>query len=191
MIQFSPLVPLYLIAGFAIVGALPVALGFFRRVRGSIFRALALAALLLALLNPVYLQQDREPLDSVVAVIVDRSQSQASPDRTRETDETLKKLTDQLARFRGLDVRVAEAGHDGVIGSPSTELFHALSTVLRDVPVSRIAGAVMITDGQVHDVPESADSLGILTSRSTPHSAASATSSPTATWTSGGCSMRL
>ena len=37
-----------------------------------------------------------------------------------------------------------------------TRLFSALDGAFRDVPPSRIAGAVMITDGQVHDVPASA-----------------------------------
>ena len=34
-----------------------------------------------------------------------------------------------------------------------TRLFGALDSAFRDVPPSRIAGAIMVTDGQVHDVP--------------------------------------
>ena len=37
-----------------------------------------------------------------------------------------------------------------------TRLFGALESAFRDVPPSRIAGAIMVTDGQVHDVPASA-----------------------------------
>ena len=39
-------------------------------------------------------------------------------------------------------------------------MFSALSQALGDVPPERFAGAVLITDGQVHDVPKSAESLG-------------------------------
>jgi hypothetical protein len=40
-----------------------------------------------------------------------------------------------------------------------TRLFEALNTAIRDVPPSRLGGAVMITDGQVHDAP--ADETGL------------------------------
>ncbi|MBW8638812.1 hypothetical protein K1W69_16570 [Hoeflea sp. WL0058] len=160
MIHFSPLIPPVYIYVVAALGALLMALGLWQRVRGAWIRVLALAALCLALANPVYMQQEREPLDSVVAVIVDRSQSQASPERAEATDETLARLEEQLSRFRGLDVRVAETTHDAADNSPSTRLFSTLSTTLRDVPTARIAGAVMITDGQIHDVPEQAAQLG-------------------------------
>ncbi len=44
-------------------------------------------------------------------------------------------------------VTVPEAGHDG------TRLFAALDRALADIPRSRLAGVVMLTDGLVHDVP--------------------------------------
>ena len=159
-IEFDPLIPLVYIA---ILAALAAVLAFFsvwQKVRGALFRVCALAALCLALLNPVVLQTEREPLDSVVAVIVDRSQSQASAERTAATDAALERLQDQLARFQRLDVRVVEVGDDSFTETPSTRLFEALSSAMEDVPTSRIAGAIMITDGQVHDIPSSAAELG-------------------------------
>ena len=41
-----------------------------------------------------------------------------------------------------------------------TRLFSALSATLADVPPDRVAGAIMITDGRVHDVPADAAALG-------------------------------
>ena len=41
-----------------------------------------------------------------------------------------------------------------------TRLFSALSSTLADVPPDRVAGAIMITDGRVHDVPAEAAALG-------------------------------
>src|SRR6185312_8268125 len=59
----------------------------------------------------------------------------------------------------GLDVRVAEAGQaDGE--NDGTRLFSALNSTLADVPPDRIAGAIMITDGRVHDLPADAAALG-------------------------------
>ncbi len=41
-----------------------------------------------------------------------------------------------------------------------TQLFAALNTALTNTPPDRIAGVIMITDGQVHDVPKSTAQLG-------------------------------
>jgi hypothetical protein len=56
-------------------------------------------------------------------------------------------------------VRVVEAGKaDGE--TDGTRLFSALSAALSDVPTDRVAGAIFITDGRVHDVPAEAAALG-------------------------------
>ncbi|MDF1774615.1 MAG: hypothetical protein P1V13_01210 [Rhizobiaceae bacterium] len=159
-IEFSPLIPPLYIALLAAASALLAALGLWQRVRGAVLRTLALGALCLALLNPVVLQMERQPLDSVVAVVVDRSQSQSAPDRTAMSDAALARLKVQLDRLPQLDVRVIEVGNDAYSQTPSTHLFSALSAALEDVPTSRIAGSIMITDGQIHDIPQDAAALG-------------------------------
>ncbi len=54
---------------------------------------------------------------------------------------------------------MAETGEaDG--SNDGTRLFAALTSTLADVPPDRVAGAIMITDGRVHDVPEEASALG-------------------------------
>ncbi len=53
----------------------------FARSRGWAVRALALALMVLALANPSFTREDREPLSSVVAVVVDKSPSQNFGDR--------------------------------------------------------------------------------------------------------------
>ena len=56
-------------------------------------------------------------------------------------------------------MRVVEAGQaDGE--TDGTKLFGALSSALSDVPVDRVAGAFLITDGRVHDIPANAAALG-------------------------------
>ena len=159
-VEFAPLIPVLYIALLAASAAALAVFSIWQKVRGAFFRICALAALCLALLNPVLLQTEREPLDSIVAVIVDRSQSQASDERTAATDAALERLQDQLSRFQRLDVRTVEVGNDSFTETPSTRLFEALASAMEDVPTSRIAGAIMITDGQVPDIPETASELG-------------------------------
>jgi hypothetical protein len=129
------------------------------RSRGAPVRALAMGMMVLALANPSFTREDREPIPSVAAVIVDKSPSQDFGDRNKQTEEARASLVEKLKRIPGLEVRVSEAGAaDGE--TDGTKLFSALSSTLADVPPDRIAGAIMITDGRVHDIPAEAAALG-------------------------------
>ena len=160
-LAFDPFLPLPAILAIALVALLLVGWAIAKRMRGAALRALALAALVLALANPVANFEDREPVSSVVAIVVDRSPSQMNADRTARTDAALKALTERIARYPAFETRIIEAATDPDAQSPSTRLFEALASGIRDVPSSRLAGAVMITDGQIHDVPGSLSALGL------------------------------
>jgi hypothetical protein len=129
------------------------------RSRGAVVRALALALIVLALANPSLTREDRDPLSSVAVVVVDKSPSQNFGDRARQTEAARAAIVGRLSRIPGLDVRVVEVGQsDGE--TDGTRLFTALGSALADVPADRIAGAIMITDGRVHDVPADPGALG-------------------------------
>src|SRR5713101_6508499 len=158
-IAFTPLVPalvLWLAVAAIVVIAGLLLLG---RARGAAVRVAALALILLALANPSFTREDREPLSSVAAVVIDKSPSQNFGSRTRETAQAREALVDSLKKIKGLEVRVVEAGQaDGE--TDGTKLFGALSSALSGVPVDRVAGAFLITDGRVHDIPPSAAAVG-------------------------------
>jgi hypothetical protein len=158
-IAFTPLVPslvLWIALAAIVVIAALLLLG---RSRGAAVRVAALALILLALANPSFTREDREPLSSVAAVIVDKSPSQGFGERTHETEQAREALVNSLKQIKGLEVRVVEAGQaDGE--TDGTKLFGALSSALSDVPTDRVAGAFMITDGRVHDIPANAGALG-------------------------------
>ncbi len=158
-IAFTPLVPsLVLWLALAAVAVIAVLL-LLGRARGAAMRVAALALILLALANPSFTREEREPLSSVAAVVVDKSPSQEFGNRTKETEQAKEALVDALKKIRGLEVRVVEAGQaDGE--TDGTKLFGALSSTLSDVPVDRVAGAFLITDGRVHDIPANAAALG-------------------------------
>ena len=159
-LSFEPLVPWLWLAVLLVPVAALALYGLFARQRGAWLRLAAGVALGLALANPVLLDEEREPLKSVVALVVDRSQSQEIGDRTDMTDRAVAELQARLARFGQFEVRTVEAGRaDAADDRTQTRLFGALESALRDVPPSRVAGAVMVTDGQVHDIPESAAGL--------------------------------
>ena len=126
------------------------------RSRGAVVRAVALALLVLALANPSFTREDRDPLTSVAVVVVDKSPSQNFGDRAQQT-EGARAAADRAARaaFPGSKCASSRpARPDGE--TDGTRLFTALGAALADVPPDRIAGAIMITDGRVHDVPADA-----------------------------------
>src|ERR1700722_18361497 len=126
----SSLVPWIALAAIAVIAVL-LLLG---RARGAAVRVTALALILLALANPSFTREDREPLSSVAAVVIDKSPSQNFGNRTQETEKAREALVDSLKKIKGLEVRVVEAG--------------------------QVAGAFLITDGRVHDIPANAAAVG-------------------------------
>ena len=162
-ISLAPLVPVALLIALAAAAALLVAFGLFRRARGSVLRALAFTALLAALANPSWVQERREPLSDVAVIVADESASQRIEGRADETAAAVAEMEQRLRRLPGTEVRVVRiadaVGTDAAAEDEGTRLFSALERALTDVSRRRIAGVIAVTDGQVHDAPESAEAL--------------------------------
>lgn len=161
----APMLPLPLIALLAATVAVLVAIGVARGARGSLLRALVLAVLVAALVNPQAVREEHQPQRDVAVIAVDRSSSQLVGQRQAQTDAALKTVSERLARFDDLEVRMVEAKDDiaeSVVtaGNEGTHLFQALARATAEIPKRRFAGAVLITDGQIHDVPDPATVQG-------------------------------
>jgi hypothetical protein len=160
-VEFIPLVPWPLLWAVAAIGAGLLVLLFWRARRGAVLRLLAFAMLLLAMANPHLKQEDREPLNDIVAVVVDDSQSQTIAGRTARTEAVRKDLEERLKSIPDLDVRYVRSTSTSADNErDGTMLFTDLGQSLADVPPDRLAGVIMITEGEVHDVPGSAKALG-------------------------------
>ena len=160
-LDFQPLVSNTLLALLLVPLLVLTLAGIYFRQRGSLIRLLAVAAFAMALFNPIVVNEEREPLKSVVAVIADRSQSQDIGNRTADTDAALKQVQSELGRLPQFEVRTVETGQATESDdATSTRLFQALNGAFRDVPPARIGGAIMITDGQIHDIPTNTAGLG-------------------------------
>ena len=156
-IAAAPLLPWTAIAALGGACMLVLAFGVLRRARGVLWRAIAVAILLAALVNPSLIEEQRSPQRDTAIIVVDESPSQRIGQRQQATDEALAALSERLGHERDLDVRVIRAGKPQPgAGDDGTRLFTALTRAMSDVPRERLAGVVMITDGQVHDVPADA-----------------------------------
>ncbi len=166
-IVFAPLIAWPLLAALGVLALGIAGLGLFKKARGVGWRCLALAVLMLALLNPSLKQEDRELLADIAVIVVDESPSQAIGPRRAHTKAALDHLEKRLSRFSDVEVRIVRVGGaetaagGGEAAAPveGTRLFEALGRVLADVPPQRFAGVVMITDGQVHDAPDAPEKL--------------------------------
>ncbi len=109
-VAFAPLVGMpFLWAALAAACLLSLLL-FVSRTRGATIRTVALALIVLALANPSLTREDRDPLNSVAVVVVDKSPSQNFGDRTQQTDAARAAVIERLSRIPGLEVRTVEAG---------------------------------------------------------------------------------
>ncbi len=160
-VEFIPFVSWPVLWALAGIGLTLIALLLWRSRRGAVLRLVSLALLLLAIANPHLKQEEREPLNDVVAVVVDDSQSQAIAGRTARTETVRKELEERLKAFPHLDIRWVRSASTAADGErDGTMLFTDLAQALADVPPDRLAGVLMITEGEVHDVPASAAGLG-------------------------------
>jgi len=154
-VTVNPLVPWPLILGLGLLGLVAVLWALWRRARGGWLRLVVLALLVLALANPSLIGERRDPRDDVVVVAVDRSASQEIGERGDQTDAAVAALQERLARIDNLQVKTVTVT-DGAAGRgrdrEGTRLLSAVRDALADVPDSRLAGVIAITDGQIHDV---------------------------------------
>jgi hypothetical protein len=155
-LAFSPLLPWPALILLAVVALAVCAFALYAGQRGAGWRLLALALVLAALAGPSLLREKREAEKSVVAVVLDRSDSQTLGDRMAQVDAAQQALSDLLAKHEGVEPRFVSVGTSG----DGTLLFSALEQALKDVPPDRIGGAILVTDGLVHDIPPRPESLG-------------------------------
>lgn len=159
-LAIDPLLPYWVLAALYGCALLAIGLAAWRRARGLFLRGLTLAVLGGLLLNPSLVDEQRDPIDDVAVIVVDRSPSQRIGDRVATTDQAVADLQRQLETLDGLQVRMVETagGADGL--QEETRLYSTLERAIADLPRQRLAGAIVITDGQIHDLPENPGQLG-------------------------------
>jgi hypothetical protein len=154
-IVFEPLLPLTLISALAAVSALVVVLALWRGLVGWWLRGLAALVLLFALAGPSIREEDRAPVSNIALLVSDASASNRIAGRPEQVQAALDGLRGEVEalgeRLEVREVSVADGGDDG------TELITALMEAAAELPSDRIAGAILVTDGQAHDAAALAD----------------------------------
>lgn len=156
-IAFDPLLPWTVLAGLGAIGLLLVALGLRAGARGTIWRLGSLVVVMAALANPSLIEEQRKPIADVALVVVDDSDSMAIGERRQQVQAAREALKRKLGQQDGLEVREAVLPPSQIqLGSErpgGTRLIDTMRSALVEIPPERLAGVVLLSDGQVHDVP--------------------------------------
>ncbi|MBD12241.1 hypothetical protein [uncultured Roseovarius sp.] len=154
-VVFDPLLPLWLIAALGALVLAGLGLALWRGLAGWPLRALAGLVILAALMGPAYQQEERNPLSDIVLIVEDESASQGLADRATRTAEAADDLTARLEARGNTEVRrvrVPDAPENG-----GTQAMTALAQAMAEVPLGRIAGVILLSDGRIHDVERAPD----------------------------------
>lgn len=154
-ITFAPELPIWFLVLLTGAIALLCLYGLFQQIRGSFVRCIAGALMALALFNPSLLQEDRSPLKTIIPLVIDETTSQRLNNRDEQTAsaaDDIRKQFEKLSNFEMREIRVTD--QISQTSDVSSALFSSLNNAMQDVPNDRMGGAIFITDGQVHDIPE-------------------------------------
>ncbi len=151
-ILFSPIIAWPILAVLGGVALFIITFAIWRGLAGWALRGLALVVLLAALLNPSFQQEEREALSDIVLLVVDESASQKISDRAAQSARAVQELTSRINARPDTELRVVKV--QDADGDGGTLLMGALAEAMADIPQSRIAGVLLLTDGQVHDVAQ-------------------------------------
>src|SRR5476649_119089 len=152
-LAFAPVIPLPLLTALVVLALLVTAYSLAMRARGAWARGLAFAVLLFALTGPLLVKEKHSPLPDVAVIVTDRSQSMGLGKRAAQAEAARAQIKRLLAQQPGLIVRETSVTTTATGENNGTQAFAALNAALADVPQGRVAGAILITDGQVHDAP--------------------------------------
>ncbi len=147
---FDPLIPWPVLWAAVALAVVLLAVAVWRGLAGWWLRSLAAGVVLLALANPALQEENRSPQSDIVIAVVDESASQALSDRAAQSAAALASIEAEVAALDNTELRVIRVG-DGA-DDAGTQAMTALSEAIAEEPRARIAGAILITDGQVHDM---------------------------------------
>jgi hypothetical protein len=159
-VEFFPFFAREVLAALAVLCILAIVLFAWRNRRGFVLRTLSIVCFLAALANPNLKSEDRQPLPNIAVIAVDGSSSMELAGRTERARQIESELKDQFAKVPNLETRFVHVPGSEQPGGETTNMFAALGKAMADVPPNRMAGALFVTDGQIHDAPQDKVRLG-------------------------------
>ena len=130
-------------AAIALLAVTVAAVSRWRGLRGAWWRGATLLLIAAALAGPSLERGTSQPLSDIVLLVDDQSASQNLPGRRAQSDAALAAMEESLATWPDTEIRRITVGDD----EDGTLLGAALSRAIAAEPASRLAGAVVVSDG--------------------------------------------
>jgi hypothetical protein len=156
-LALSPLLAPTAIALFAGLAVAAAVFALARGLKGWLWRALAALALAGVLANPALVREQREALSDVALLIVDDSASMQIGARAEAAAAAAETLRQEAAQDPSLDLIEITGGR----AADGTRLTPSLQDGLGRIPRERLAGVVVVSDGQIHDAPRDTESFDL------------------------------
>ena len=147
-LNFYPFIPINLLLILILLSLSVIFIGFKLKAPGNIFRATLICLILLSIANPTIISENRENIPDTVALILDLSPSQNINNRKSLAQSTYNSIKTELEKINNLDIRLKT-----INGKKGSKLFEPLASMVGDISSDRVAGAIIITDGQIEDAP--------------------------------------
>ncbi|NKD76869.1 hypothetical protein HEQ60_03705 [Haematospirillum sp. H1815] len=161
-LSLEPLLPLWLTGGAFVVMLALTLPGLIVSGRREFWRFLPACVVCAVLAGPVLVHETREPVDDIVLLVLDDSDSMQHGQRIALRDSTVEMLQARIgqhAHVRTHTVMVNSQGQNG------TRLTGAVEQAVAGLAGQPVAAVVLVTDGQVHDMPSDPDAVQALASR--------------------------
>lgn len=149
-IVLDPLLPQPVLLALGVVAALMLGIALWRGLSGWWLRGLAVLVLMAGLANPSLQNEEREVLPDIVFMLTDESASNRLSDRGAQMAQAAQHIAARVEALGNTELRHIRLG-DGA-GNSGTRAMTALAEALAEEPRDRVAGAFIISDGQVHDM---------------------------------------
>ena len=150
-LEFDPLLPWPLALGCIALAVLALALAIRSSLRGWSLRAALALLICAAILDPRVRLEDRQFESDIVLALIDRTASQSLGGRDARTEEALAWLREELPALPNVELRVAELADPPPGAAEGTLLASSLRREIEEIGTGRFAGAVVVTDGGIHD----------------------------------------
>ena len=149
-LALDPLLPMawiIILAVFIFIASIAAGAG---RLRSQFARLTAGLFLLIGVINPQAVEEDREALNDTVIVIEDRSDSMKFGGRDTALTQISSDLNSKFRQDGNLDIITISVPQD----DEGTLLASTLSDALAGAPSKRLAGVIALTDGRAHDISD-------------------------------------
>ncbi len=153
-LAFDPLLPLpwvYILGALILIASIAAGAG---RLRSQFTRLTAGLFLLIGVLNPQAVEENRDTLPDTVILIEDNSDSMSFGQRSDARDSISAALKSKFREDGELDIISISVPQD----DDGTLLSAALTDALAATPSERLAGVIALTDGRPHDITEATSS---------------------------------